>query len=68
MGANVKYASDPFWGEKAASYAFTVDKYLSGNNINSLNDYNYNQLGIYSAFYIHCPHHNHIFHYLLQLP
>ena len=49
MGANVKYASDPFWGEKAASYAFTADKYLSGNNINSLNDYNYNQLAIYSA-------------------
>ena len=49
MGANVKYASDPFWGEKAASYAFQVDKYLSGNNINSLNEYNYNQLGIYSA-------------------
>ena len=49
MGANVKYASDPFWGEKAASFAFTADKYLSGNNINSLNDYNYNQLAIYSA-------------------
>ena len=49
MGANVKYASDPFWGEKAASYAFSADKYLSGNNINSLNDYNYNQLAIYSA-------------------
>nr|MCQ2969941.1 glucosaminidase domain-containing protein [Clostridium sp.] len=49
MGANVKYASDPFWGEKAASYAFTADKYLSGNKISSLKDYNYNQLAIYSA-------------------
>ena len=39
-GANVKYASDPFWGEKASAHAFTADLYLSNNNVNSLNDYN----------------------------
>ena len=40
MGANIKYASDPFWGEKAASYAFRADMYLSGENIYNLKDYN----------------------------
>lgn len=49
LGANVKYASDPFWGEKAASYVFNIDRYLSGNDINNLSDYNYNQLAVYSA-------------------
>ena len=44
-GANVKYASDPFWGEKAAKHAYAVDKYLSGNN-NNLRDTNSNQIGI----------------------
>ena len=44
LGANVKYASDPFWGEKAASYAMQIDYYLSGNNVNKLRDENYYQL------------------------
>lgn len=44
LGANVKYASDPFWGEKAASYAMQIDYYLSGNNVNNLRDENYYQL------------------------
>lgn len=47
-GANVKYASDPFWGEKGAKNAFKIDRYLSGG-INSLNDYNAYQLGIYTS-------------------
>ena len=38
-GANVKYASDPFWGEKASAHAFRADLYLSNNNVNNLNDY-----------------------------
>lgn len=45
LGANVKYASDPFWGEKAASNGYENDKYLSGS-INSLRDYNSNVIGI----------------------
>lgn len=40
MGANIKYASDPFWGEKAAAHALAVDYYLSGNDIDNLRDYN----------------------------
>lgn len=44
LGANVKYASDPFWGEKAASYAMQIDYYLSGKNVNNLRDENYYQL------------------------
>lgn len=43
LGANVKYASDPFWGEKAASYAFRVDKHLS-NSLNELNDWDRYQI------------------------
>ena len=44
LGANVKYASDPFWGEKAASFAMQIDYYLSGNNVKNLKDENYYQL------------------------
>lgn len=47
-GINVKYASDPFWGEKAAKNALQIDLYLS-DGINSLNDYNAYQLGIYTS-------------------
>ena len=47
LGANVQYASDPFWGEKAASHAYSNDSYLSGGNINSLLDYNSNIIGIF---------------------
>lgn len=48
LGANVKYASDPFWGEKAARYAFTIDFYLSGKDISSLIDTNAYQIGMYT--------------------
>ncbi|WP_294562860.1 dockerin type I domain-containing protein [uncultured Traorella sp.] len=27
-GMNVKYASDPYWGEKAASHSYSIDDYL----------------------------------------
>lgn len=39
-GWNVKYASDPFWGEKAASYYYRFDRYYG------LQDYNFYQLAI----------------------
>lgn len=48
LGANVKYASDPFWGEKAAKYAFDIDMYLSGG-ISSLLDTNAYQVAIYNS-------------------
>ncbi|CUO43099.1 glucosaminidase domain-containing protein [Clostridium disporicum] len=48
LGANVKYASDPYWGEKAAKYAFLCDLYLSGN-VNSLEDTNLYQLAIFTS-------------------
>ncbi|MDU5111130.1 MAG: cell wall-binding repeat-containing protein [Clostridium sp.] len=44
-GANVKYASDPFWGEKAAGYAYLIDKTLSGGTSN-LKDTNSKQIGM----------------------
>ena len=44
-GANIKYASDPFWSEKAAQHAFTVDKYLSGS-VNNLRDTDSNQIAM----------------------
>lgn len=49
FGANVKYASDPFWGEKAAQHGFTVDYCLSGSNINNLRDYNGYQLAKFTG-------------------
>lgn len=48
LGANVKYASDPFWGEKAAKYALLADLHLSGS-INSLQDTNAYQLVMYTT-------------------
>ena len=45
-GANVKYASDPFWGEKASSYSFRLDKSMSFNNLESMRDYNFYKLGV----------------------
>lgn len=42
-GVNVKYASDPCWGEKAASYAYRIDSYLSGGN-SDLRDTNSNKI------------------------
>ena len=49
MGANIKYASDPFWGEKAASYAFRADMYLSGENIYNLKDFNAYQIIMFTG-------------------
>ncbi|MDD3241669.1 MAG: dockerin type I domain-containing protein [Bacilli bacterium] len=34
QGANIKYASDPYWGEKASTYYFNLDSYFG------LQDYN----------------------------
>lgn len=48
LGANVKYASDPFWGEKASSYAYTIDRHLSGGST-ALRDYNSNIIGIFTS-------------------
>ncbi|MEG0994983.1 MAG: DUF5011 domain-containing protein, partial [Bacilli bacterium] len=43
IGANRKYASDPYWGEKAAAFYYRFDK--NGG----FNDYNYYQLGVSSG-------------------
>ncbi|MBB6713531.1 glucosaminidase domain-containing protein [Clostridium gasigenes] len=48
-GANVKYASDPFWGEKAAQFAHKIDFYLSSSNLNNLRDQNAYQLAMYKS-------------------
>ena len=48
-GANVKYASDPFWGEKAGQNAYIADYWTSGKGIAGLKDYNYYQLVIYTG-------------------
>ena len=36
VGANVKYASDPFWAEKAASYYYQIDKRFSFQDHSSI--------------------------------
>lgn len=46
FGVNVRYASDPYWGEKASSYMYAMDKYLSGSSLSEYNKYN---LGIYTT-------------------
>nr|WP_243190651.1 glucosaminidase domain-containing protein [Clostridium gallinarum] len=47
LGANVKYASDPFWGEKAAQHAFTIELGMANGELNNLKDYNGYQLAMY---------------------
>lgn len=44
FGANVYYASDPYWSEKAANFAFQIDYGIAGGNINAMKDYNKEQL------------------------
>ncbi|MGL6107352.1 glucosaminidase domain-containing protein [Romboutsia sp.] len=46
-GINVMYASDPYWGEKAADFMHRMDRYISGRS--NLIDYNRYQLGIYTS-------------------
>ena len=43
-GFNVKYASDPYWGIKIASYAYEIDKYAG------LVDHNYYDLGMINQY------------------
>ena len=33
-GINVRYASDPYWGEKIAGWAFMIDQHIGGTNHN----------------------------------
>ncbi|MBD7910190.1 glucosaminidase domain-containing protein [Clostridium cibarium] len=49
LGANVKYASDPFWSEKAVSFAMEIELYLSDQNVANMKDYNYYQLIRYTG-------------------
>ena len=44
-GFNVKYASDPYWGLKAAAIAYEIDKTDNGHD-GTLTDYNNYQLGL----------------------
>lgn len=41
-GLNVQYASDPYWGEKAAAQAYALEAYYGNKNI----DYGYYTIGI----------------------
>ena len=46
IGANVRYASDPYWSEKAVSRMYQLDKFLGGDT--ELKDYNRYLLGMYT--------------------
>ena len=46
IGANVRYASDPYWSEKAISRMYQLDKFLGGDT--GLKDYNRYLLGMYT--------------------
>ena len=51
FGMNVKYASDPFWSEKALDSIYEIDDYLGGAG---LKDYNKYQLGLMTRqSYVH---------------
>lgn len=43
-GANVKYASDPYWADKAANNACKIENYLNDKDISKYRDYDYYQL------------------------
>ena len=46
FGINIRYASDPYWGEKAASYMYDMDKYINNGILKEYNKYN---LGIFKS-------------------
>jgi hypothetical protein len=33
-GMNLRYASDPYWGQKTAGHMYRIDQYLGGNERN----------------------------------
>lgn len=41
-GMNIKYASDPYWGEKAAAHGFLIEDFSTDTEV----DYNKKQIGI----------------------
>ncbi|MGL4992297.1 MAG: glucosaminidase domain-containing protein [Sarcina sp.] len=45
LGTNVRYASDPFWGEKASKYMYQIDKELSNG---LLREFNSKKIGIHT--------------------
>lgn len=45
IGTNVRYAADPYWGEKAVSFMYGMDKYLRKGT--KLIEYNKYKLGMY---------------------
>lgn len=54
-GVCIKYASDPYWGEKNASFAWYIDKTLGSRDsfrytiaIKDVNNYDYNKVSIMS--------------------
>jgi len=47
-GVNVRYASDPYWGEKAARLGWELEKYKENKDI----DYNTYQLGIKNGNFV----------------
>lgn len=46
-GLNVKYASDPYWGEKAAACGYSIKDYLTSENVTT-NDLYYYTVGYVS--------------------
>ncbi|MFI3325728.1 MAG: dockerin type I domain-containing protein [Clostridia bacterium] len=44
-GTNVKYASDPYWGEKAAAQVYAIEEYFSDDTY----DYDTYQIGVTSS-------------------
>ncbi|MGL4450814.1 MAG: glucosaminidase domain-containing protein [Sarcina sp.] len=46
LGTNVRYASDPFWGEKASKYMYQIDRELSNEN---LREFDSKKIGIHIA-------------------
>lgn len=47
-GANVKYAADPYWADKAANNACKIENYLSNKKFSEAKDYDYYQLFKYN--------------------
>ena len=47
-GLNVKYASDPYWGEKAAALGYNIKDYFNTKNV-ATNDLYYYSVGYVSA-------------------
>lgn len=55
-GVNVKYASDPYWGQKIAAIAYSIDKAVSGRALKDHHYYDFSLIKDFGINFYYRPH------------